>query len=265
MGHLDLIQNEPLSKTNRPRPNTKGCYNNEHVIIWLSDTEHIEFNWGEYFVIGTAAYWINQATQYNSINTFSFGESLAEEVIFCLLGGHGIPAEIGNIYFKILKEHNVFSSKHPLKADDIKAIIGQPVYLDNKVKPIRYRFVNQKSKSIALALEFLRNNIPPTNPLELREWLQKMSGIGPKTASWIVRNQYCSNDVAIIDIHIHKAGLTAGFFDRKWKLPKDYYLFEKAFIEYSKLGGVKSSILDMCIWDQMRRFGTSARNLLFDV
>ena len=48
------------------------------------------------------------------------------------------------------------------------------------------------------------------SPVALRDWLLAIPGIGPKTASWIVRNRTGSSAVAIIDVHILRAGTSAG-------------------------------------------------------
>ena len=49
----------------------------------------------------------------------------------------------------------------------------------------------------------------PQEPLSLREFLLQLHGIGYKTASWIVRNFTGSDDVAIVDIHLRRAGVIA--------------------------------------------------------
>ncbi|MDZ3993341.1 hypothetical protein PspTeo4_24872 [Pseudomonas sp. Teo4] len=40
----------------------------------------------------------------------------------------------------------------------------------------------------------------------LRDWLLELPGIGYKTASWVARNWLDADDVAILDIHILRAG-----------------------------------------------------------
>lgn len=89
----------------------------------------------------------------------------------------------------------------------------------------------------------------------------KLPGIGPKTASWIVRNQTGSDEVAIIDIHVFRACVAAGIFDPNWKLPGDYWECERAFLRFAQLGQVSSAALDACIWAQMHELGSHAQQL----
>jgi len=232
------------------------------IKLILNNNEHVDFSWGEYYAIGTPAYWIDQTKQWPDQVIFSSHESLADELVFCLLGGHGISAEL-NIaaYFK-MKDAGLISTDPVPSEEDIEALLRTPLEIMEGKKPVRYRFPVQKSRRINGALKVFSAEVPPRNPLELREWLLKISGIGFKTASWIVRNFLRSDDVAIIDIHIQRAGIAAGFFKKIWKLPKDYKLFEEAFLNYAMLGKVSPSVLDICIWKQMRTFGRHAQSLL---
>ena len=43
------------------------------------------------------------------------------------------------------------------------------------------------------------------------------------------------------------------FFDPDWRLPRDYLLFEQAFLGYARAVRVPPSGLDVLIWDQMRQ------------
>jgi hypothetical protein len=95
--------------------------------------------------------------------------------------------------------------------------------------------------------------------------LMTLSGVGPKTASWIVRNYLGSPVVAIIDIHVRRAGQAAGFFDPGWKLPADYFLLERAFLGFAKAAQVAPPELDACIWEQMRQLGKFQSEVLASV
>ncbi|QWF21776.1 hypothetical protein KM427_23095 [Nocardioides sp. LMS-CY] len=88
--------------------------------------------------------------------------------------------------------------------------------------------------------------------------------MGPKTASWVVRNITRSDDIAIIDVHVRRAGVVAGVFDPTWVLPRDYLRFEEAFCAWASVGGVPTADMDLCIWSTLARLGTTAR-LLFGV
>lgn len=83
-----------------------------------------------------------------------------------------------------------------------------------------------------------------------REWLMTFRGVGPKTASWVVRNQYPDSDVAIIDIHVHRAAVKAGVFDSTWTPSRDYWTMEAAFLGWAKHGEVTAADLDAVIWEE---------------
>ena len=98
--------------------------------------------------------------------------------------------------------------------------------------------------------------------MELRDELQQAPGIGPKTASWIVRNLRGSNDVAIVDIHIIRAGVVAGVFDTAWSVARDYSLFERAFLSWSRATEIAAAKLDSAIWAALSGRGTWSRQIL---
>ena len=83
----------------------------------------------------------------------------------------------------------------------------------------------------------------------------KIPSIGPKTASWITRNWLGSDDVAILDIHIIRAGVLIGLFDRRQKVPKDYDAMEARFLEFAAALQVRPSLLDAVMWREMRQLG----------
>jgi len=72
-----------------------------------------------------------------------------------------------------------------------------------------------------------------------------------KTASWIARNTCNSDDLAVIDIHVHRAGVVAEVFDRSWTVQRHYRWFEDAFCAWAQAGGVRTADLDACVWNQM--------------
>ena len=80
-----------------------------------------------------------------------------------------------------------------------------------------------------------------------------LPGIGAKTASWIVRNHRGSDAVAIIDIHILRAGRHIGVFPVSWQPQRHYTQLECAFLKFAEALGVRASLLDALIWDYMRR------------
>src|SRR6202020_2057977 len=92
---------------------------------------------------------------------------------------------------------------------ELQTALSVPFYMNGRM--VKYRFPNQKAIFLAALLN--RKDlakIPYEDDMILREWLLTINGIGMKTASWIVRNWLCSENVAILDIHIQRAGLIAG-------------------------------------------------------
>ena len=80
----------------------------------------------------------------------------------------------------------------------------------------------------------------------------ELPGIGPKTASWIVRNWLGSDDVAILDVHVLRAGILMGLFPEDCRLPKDYEVLEKKFLDFARAIQVRASLLDAIMWRDMR-------------
>ena len=92
---------------------------------------------------------------------------------------------------------------------------------------VRYRFAQQKSKYVAQFLDKFGELPAVSKTKVVRDWLTQFNGIGPKTASWVVRNWFDSDDVAIIDVHLHRAGLLAGFFYSDDNPAKNYQAMER--------------------------------------
>jgi len=88
--------------------------------------------------------------------------------------------------------------------------------------------------------------------LELRDELLNLEGVGPKTASWIVRNLRGSDEVAILDIHVLRACSAMAVFPEEVSLPKDYEALERRFLNFATAIEVRASILDAVMWTEMR-------------
>lgn len=187
--------------------------------------------------------------------------SLAEEVGFCLLGGYGITAEIATAYFRLLQQKGVFSERQAPDSDSIYDLLSSPLDIAGQMR--RYRFPKQRASRIQNALAQLHEiSRPIGSPKNLRAELQKLQGIGPKTASWIVRNWLGADDVAILDIHILRAGWAISLFDRSARLPDDYEFLENKFLAFAHNIGVRASVLDAVIWSDMRTYGSQLLRVL---
>ena len=187
---------------------------------------------------------------------FSRPSSLVEEVGFCLLGGFGIKAEINCAAHARLRKYGVYS-RVPTQ-EEIEKLLQIP--LDVLGKAMRYRFPRQRSARLANAiLRISRDDVPLDDPAALRAYLLTLDGIGPKTASWITRNWLDSDDVAIIDIHVERAGRAMGLFDERHSLPRDYFEMEKQFLALAESLRVRASELDIAIWSVMRKVAINGR------
>lgn len=217
-------------------------------------------HWYDPTRLGTAAFWTEQTRLRPRPRTYQAGTTLAEEMALCILGGHGITEQMAYVSFERLREEQLLAGSS-VSVNALYEALSRPFHLPGRERPVRYRFPLVKAERIAGALQVLRTETaPPTSrPCELRDWLTRLPGVGLKTASWAVRNLTRSNEIAIIDIHVRRAGVVAGVFDPEWKLPRDYLRFEEAFVCWAQIGGVPTADLDSCIWSWLADLGRGAR------
>ena len=210
--------------------------------------------WGEPETPFTPAYWLTQFWMRNPLPSHSMriGSSFREEVIACLLGGYGIPAEVGLAAFHRLRERGLTNSAFT-NEKEISEALQEPMLLNGRF--VRYRFWAQKAAYVSRALTVLSNSEPPKRcARELRNYLLGIPGIGPKTASWIVRNWLDSDDVAILDIHIIRACVAMGLFSPGDQVSHQYFEMEGRFLQFAKALGVPPRLLDALIWAQMKYY-----------
>lgn len=219
--------------------------------------------WGEPYALFTPAYWYSQyfLRRSSSLATrHRIGETFAEEVASCLLGGHGIPAETGLAAFRRLKERGLIQA---LCCDtgELENALYEPLRVNERY--VRYRFWKQKAVYIGEAFRWLKSaDINFEDPVELRNTLMGLPGIGPKTASWIVRNWLGSDLVAILDIHIVRAGILMRLYAKDDRLPDDYTAMEEKFVTLARNMGIPTSDLDALIWSMMRSTPTLISRLM---
>ncbi|TXH38865.1 MAG: hypothetical protein E6Q98_01300 [Rhodospirillaceae bacterium] len=220
-----------------------------------ADTEVVPgVSWGKTYEILSPAFWFILA---HSTDDPTFGYiredgDLRSEVGFCLLGGFGITAELATAAFERLSAEGIFDDAAEPTEEQILKLLDEPLQVGDR--RTRYRFPRQRSTRLAQAMRHLTANPPCLdNPLRLRNELQMISGIGPKTASWIVRNVTGSDDVAILDIHIIRACRIMRLFGDDIRLPKDYLALEERFLAFARGLGVGAATLDALIWTNMRR------------
>lgn len=222
--------------------------------------------WGALEAFPTPAYWAYQVLARRAQGTrinYRLGRSLREEVGACLLGGHGIPANVGLAAFEAMRGHGAFDGA----AHDEQALfdwLSVPLKIGDR--SVRYRFARQKAKYLAAALVKMNDEAPPVESgRQLRDWLTGIPGIGFKTASWVARNWLDADDVAILDIHILRAGLLAGFFPQELTVERHYLQLESKFLNFSEGLGVRPSELDAVIWWEMMSSAESVSRIFEDL
>ena len=216
--------------------------------------------WGHHDHLLTPAFWASRVWMEGdrAADWFRLGETLSEEVVACLLGGYGIPAEVGLAAFERVREK--MQTIWDFVPDDtaLEALLRKPLIVNGK--KIHYRFARQKARYVAACLQKIDTmGPPPDSDLDFREWLLELPGIGYKTASWIVRNWRASDEVAIIDIHVVRACLVMGVFPSRADPSRHYLGLEKRFLDFAFSIGVRASILDAVIWRTMKRLPFSVR------
>jgi thermostable 8-oxoguanine DNA glycosylase len=221
--------------------------------------------WGAIEAFPTPAYWAFQvmARRVNGTSVrYRIGDTLIEEVAACLLGGHGIPASIGLAAFRHLKRRGLLSLERGVPTEaDLLAQLSTPMELEGR--PVLYRFAKQKARYLHAAFSRLAEGAAPTlTGRQLRDWLLPIQGIGPKTASWIARNWLDADDVAILDIHILRAGMLGGFFEQGLTVERDYLKLEQQFLAFARGLGVRASELDALMWLEMASSQTTVHELL---
>jgi len=238
------VVNGALRELTLPKPD-------EHVLPGI--------RWGAFDELMTPAYWRSQAWQLaeeeGAFGDFRLGRSLVEETAACLLGGYGMPAELGLAAYGRLRARGLLIGLP--SSGTLEAALSEPFQIGAVCRA--YRFPRQKARYLAACLGQLKYFAEPADDDALRDRLATLPGVGLKTASWIVRNYRASNAVAVIDIHILRAGRHIGLFDPNWTPQACYHKLERAFLRFASALGTPASLLDSIMWDQMRRMPSKSR------
>lgn len=225
------------------------------VVLPDADAECIEgVRWGSPDYLNTPAYWAVRCRWGDEVvpDFVSKTASLAEEIGFCVLGGYGVTYEVNAAAFEHLKSHGVFDLAAEISEDEIRELLGVPLDVDGRSR--RYRFPNQRAKRLSSMRRRLSSaGSVVTDARGLRDHLMGFDGIGPKTASWIVRNHLGSDEVAIIDVHVIRACRGMSVFPQGISLPRDYGVLEDRFLDFARAIDIRPSVLDAVIWTEMRQ------------
>jgi thermostable 8-oxoguanine DNA glycosylase len=211
-----------------------------------------------------APVWASHGARYETATSVApVGEAaLRKELIFCLLGGHGVTYELAQSATKVV---HALSPFHPSWTEDqlrhaIQRELGKPQFeprrADGSLR--RYRFPARKARLITdavlwvLAEGGLRGGLAARGTeAERRSWLCKCPGVGMKTASWLLRNCGWAQRVAIIDVHLLRALTEAGVIAEP-RLPRDYEKVENAYLRWAEQLGACPAALDLFLWDVQR-------------
>lgn len=239
---------------------------------WVDDVQHCRslpdpseevidgVRWGESWQLFTPAYWLSQLWM-NGLETverspYQGHGSLAEELVFCMLGGYGITAELARAAFEACRSACLISELE-VSAERWEIVLASPLQLNGRLT--RYRYPKQKARYLANAMIFLRGNqLDELGGRELRDALLEIDGVGPKTAGWVARNYLDTDDVAILDIHLIRAGVLCDLFAPKQRVERDYFKMERRYIDFCNALNARPAVLDCLIWDQMRSYGQVA-------
>jgi N-glycosylase/DNA lyase len=207
-----------------------------------------DVHWGHTWEHGTAAYWLEAARRSARPEEplrHQLTESLYDEVALCMLGGFGMPYELGLAAFEALRDDLLRHDPTPSNSA-IEKILLRPLSVGDSVR--RYRFPHQRATRLSAALRHLHASDAPTDPLEIRDWLTGAPGIGLKTASWIVRNRWPDAAVAILDVHVIRAGVRATVFPDGTRIASAYHRLEALFVAWAQVEEVRPADLDATIW-----------------
>lgn len=219
--------------------------------------------WGSFEQFFTPAYWVSQLWMLSdepSVLSYKLGMTLKEETAACLLGGHGITAEMCLAAYDALRNRGLLS-KTDVRKEEIAFVLQEKISFGNR--SFRYRFPNKKAEFLAPALNALSHETPPIQDHKsFRNWFLRFTGVGLKTASWITRNWLNSASVAILDIHVVRSGRLCGFFRRNHDPARHYCEMEDIFLDFAHRIRADAAKLDVLMWQQMRNASSMGMPML---
>jgi thermostable 8-oxoguanine DNA glycosylase len=187
---------------------------------------------------------------------------LRRELLFCLLGGHGITFELSLSAVQVVEKLDVFGPGHDANAlqEELFAVLSDRRYGPPRTNGAlrRYRFPARKAALITQARSWLlatgslsRNLALRSCERERRSWLIGCPGLGPKSASWMLRNTGWAHELAILDIHVLRAMADAEIISDV-RLPGDYEVVERRFLDWCSRLDVAPGVFDLFLWEWQR-------------
>ena len=191
------------------------------------------------------------------------GESaLRRELVFCLLGGHGVAYELAHSATRTVSSLQPFEEgwkrgalRRAIHRELVKPQF-EPPRADGSLR--RYRFPTRKARLVTEAVFWVRTQgglrdglVACETESERRAWLCGCPGVGMKTASWILRNCGWAQRLAIIDVHLLRA-LDEADLVGDAQLPRDYERLEQTYLEWADRLGACPAALDLFLWEVQR-------------
>lgn len=216
-------------------------------------------NWGLLARPFTPAFWAAQVWMHRKseiTKQYRWGASIIDELVGCILGGHGITFEMNLAAFLRLHEMNLLECRENAESA-INRALSDPLTVSGRAR--KYRYPNQKAKYISSALRRIKSESAPETPIRFREWLLTFDGVGYKTASWVTRNLFGSAKMAVIDIHILRAMMIMNLAKDE-KLDGNHYIQkENRFVAFSEAIHCDIQTLDCVMWKTMRSLPSLTR------
>jgi len=220
---------------------------NPDAVIWPG------LRWGRYERPLSPAFWVYQAWMAAPEREadYRLGRSFIEEVVYCLLGGHGASAEIGLAASTRVCTALAQRACATLPDHELEDLLRQPLLVNGR--SVHYRFAAQRARYLAGTLSRLSElDEERMDDIALRDALRELPGIGPKTASWVVRNRRASDHVAILDVHIVRACALLGVFPQGADPARQYLDLEHRFLSFCAATQSRASAMDAVMWATMR-------------
>ena len=187
---------------------------------------------------------------------------LRRELLFCLLGGHGITFEMSCSALLAVEELDIFAARDnpDVLQDQLLAVLTErrydPPCADGS--PRRYRFPRRKATLISQARSWVlaagslsQHFSARACERDRRTWLLGCPGLGPKSASWMLRNTGWASELAILDVHVLRAMTEAGVI-AEVPLPLDYERVERRFLDWCERLGAAPAVFDLFLWEWQR-------------
>ena len=239
MQRIDIVVGNEIQSVGLPSPESEWMpglrWGDASLLLtpaWIAKHAHMRWRQGKYLGLFGRRY-----------------NSLTEELVFCLLSGFGVKAEVAAAAFRALGQAGLFERE--LTVAEIEDVLRRPARLEDG-RSVRYRFPRVRARYLEGALKVAPSLEHLDDGLLLRDHLLAINGIGPKTAAFIARNHLGCDRVAILDIHLLRAGQIARIFPSQINLAKEYSTLEQRFLQFADEAAVPASILDMSIWEMMR-------------